>query len=142
MIKIRTPEGVETVVWISKLKLRLPADHSWVAIPVSYWMGDDIGSEDLYSAFERGLIEVRVKDQVVYPDWYLNVLTPSVRVPEEFLEEDTDAVIEHLAKLREDAHPALWVILRRELFTRELSGSNREHVIGFLQTDVGQVQGD
>ena len=139
MIKIRTPEGVETTVWISKLKLRLPANHSWVVIPVSYWMSDDTGSEDLYSAFERGLIEVEIKAQTVYPDWYLNVLTPNVRVPEEFLEEDTDAAIEHLSKLREDAHPALWAILRRELFTRELSGRNREHVISFLQTDLGQV---
>jgi len=119
-------------VWISGPKLRLPADHSWVVISVNYWTGDDAGSDDLYSAFERGLIEVKVKDQSMYPDWYLNVIAPNVRIPEEFLEETEQAALEHLSRLRADAHPALWAILRRELFTRELSGRNRELIVGFL----------
>lgn len=140
MIEIRTPSGVESTVWISSLKLRLPANHSWVAIPVSYWMGDDAGSDDLYSAFERGLIEVKIEGQSVYPDWYLNVIAPNVRIPEEFLEEGESATLEHLSRLRADAHPALWAILRREFFTRELSGRNREHIVGFLQTDLIQAQ--
>lgn len=136
MIEIRTPPSIESVVWISGLKLRLPSDHSWVALPVDYWMGAAEGSADLFSAFERGLIEVKISDQPLYPDWYLNVLAPSVRVPEELLEEGEDVALEHLSRLRVDAHPAIWAILRRELFTCELSGRNRERVVGFLQADL------
>lgn len=135
LIEIRTPTGIETTVWISSLKLRLPADHSWVAIPVSYWMSDDTGSDDLYSAFERGLIEVEIRDQSVYPDWYLNVIAPNIRVPEEFLEEEESVALEHLSRLRADAHSAVWAILRREFFTRELSGRNRESIVEFLQAE-------
>ncbi len=140
MISIRTPQSVDSTVLVSSLNLRLPADHSWVYIPVNYWVGDDEGSVDLYSAFERGLIEVKIDDQSEYPDWYLNVLVPNVRIPEEFLEEEENVTLVHLSRLRKDAHSAIWAILRREFFTRELSGRNRENVVEFLQTDLIQVQ--
>lgn len=140
MIEIRAPLSVETSVWISFPKLRLPSDHSWIVIPTDFWMGDDAGSDDFYKAFERGLIEVRVQGQSMYPDWYLNVIAPSVRIPEEFLKEEEDTTLEHLSRLREDAHPAIWTILRREFFTRELSGGNRERIVKFLQTDLVQAQ--
>jgi len=140
LIEIRTSIGVESSVWISSLKLRLPGNHSWVPVPDNYWVDDDEGSDDLFGAFERGFIEVRVTGQVLYPDWYLNVLAPNVRVPEEFLEEGESETLAHLLRLRADAHPAIWSILRREFFTRELSGRNRERVIDFLQTELIQVQ--
>lgn len=142
MIEIRTPPRIESTVLISGLALRLPSDHSWVTLPTNYWVGDDEGSDDLFSAFERGLIEVNITGQSAYPDWYLNVLTPNVRIPEEFLEEGESATLAYLSKLREDAHPAIWAILRREFFARELSGRNREYVVEFLQTDLIQLQED
>lgn len=142
LIAIRTPPSVDSTVLISSLNLRLPANHSWVIIPTNFWTGSDEGSADLYSAFERGLIEVKVEGQFEYPDWYLNVLTPNVRIPEEFLEEGDDETLSHMARLRKDAHPAIWAILRREFFTRELLGRNRESVTSFLQSDLIPVQED
>lgn len=140
MIAIRTHPSIDSTVLVSGPKLRLPTDHSWVVLPVNYWTGDDEGSADIYSAFERGLIEVRIEDQIEYPDWYLNVIAPNVRIPEEFLEEEENITLNHLRRLRKDAHSAIWAILRREFFTRELSGRNRGSVVEFLQTDLIPVQ--
>jgi len=100
-------------------------------------MGDGEGSEDLYSAFDRGLVEVRVTGQTVYPDWYLNVLAPKIRVPEELLDESEEAVMEHLSRFREDAHAAVWAILRREMYSLEISGQNRTRVVEFLSAGEG-----
>ena len=56
------------------------------------------------------------------------------------MDEEESEALTHLALLSEDAHPAIWAILRREFFVRELSGRNRTHVIEFLRTDSIQVQ--
>lgn len=142
MIKIRTPEAIDTSVWITSLKTRLPSDHSWVTLPVMYWTGDDEGTADLYEAFDRGLIEVSVEDQDIFPSWYLDVLAPNVRVPEEILEEAEDFIVEYLAEFRRGAHSAIWTIVRKGLYAREMERDQRESVIRLLQSDIGQESGD
>ena len=134
MIAIRTPEDVESAVWISKLNLRLPADHGWIVLPMGFWSGDAEDSEDLEHAFEQGLIEVRITGQRMYPAWYLNVIAVNVRTPSELLEDTNEAaVLSRLGVFRKDAHPALWAIACKELYMQELTGRNRSAVVQFLQ---------
>lgn len=136
MIKIRTPEAVVAAVWITSLNMRLPSDHSWVILPVKYWTGDDDGASDLYDAFDRGLIEVSVADQGVYPSWYLEVLAPNVRVPEEVLAEAEDVVVEYLTEFHRGAHAAIWAIVRKGLYAREMAQLKRDSVIHLLQSGI------
>lgn len=137
MIDIRVAPEIKSSVHISELGLRLPGNHSWVVLSTNLWIGSGEGADDLRDAFEQGLIEVRVQDQEVYPDWYLDVIAENVRIPVELLEEgDEDAVVKRLTQLREQAHPAMWAVIRRALYVQELEGANRFAVIHYLQPQL------
>jgi len=134
MVEIRSALEVDSSVHISEMNLRLPNDHSWVVLPTNLWIGSGDGADDLRDAFEQGLIEVRVQDQDVYPDWYLDVLAENVRVPTELLDPDDDVeVVAQLTQLREHTHPAMWAIIRKELYVQEIEGANRTAVADYLQ---------
>ena len=131
MIEIRVAKDIRSTVYISGPKLRLPSDYSWVVLPQIYWLGNSSGANDLYRAFDQGLIEVRVSNQEVFPNWYLDVIAHLIQLPEDFL--DSDEVVHNLRSLCKDAPPPMWAAAKRELYIRELSGLNRTHVLELLQ---------
>lgn len=134
MIEIRVAPEVESSVHISGLNLRLPGNHSWIILLTHLWTGSGEGADDLQDAFEQGLIEVRISDQEIYPDWYLDVLAENVRAPVELLEvADEDTVVKQLVQLREHSHPVMWAIMRRGLYAQEIEGTERLAVINCLQ---------
>lgn len=134
MVEIRLAPGIDSSVHISELGLRLPSDHGWVVLPTNLWAGSGEGADDLRDAFEQSLIEVRVRDQEVYPDWYLDVIAENVTAPIELLEDSNEEmVVAQLTKLRELAHPVMWAIIRRALHVQELEGAKRVAVVNCLQ---------
>jgi hypothetical protein len=133
MIEIRKHPNVTASLHISGLGLKLPEDGSWVFISSRFSPSDIASSKDLKSAFELGLIEMRiVGDYRDAPDWFFKVYASGVRIPVEILENTEAVTLQEVHRLHSSAHPLMWCILRSGLFTAECSGNNRSAILNEL----------
>lgn len=133
MVEVRSASDVETSVHIGKLNLPLPIDHSWIPLPLECWVGTCAAYSDLYSAFDMNLIEVRIQGQSEYPQWYLDVLTPSFESADSILSDHAEVVLKKITNIKTTAHPVIWSIIRSVLYQAELLGDCRDDVINILQ---------
>ena len=140
MVEVRSAEVIETSVHIGKLNLPLPNDHSWVPLPVDCWIGTCDAYSDLYTAFDTNLIEVRIIGQSEYPQWYLDVLSPNFESVERLLHDSEDLVVSKIENIMTTAHPAIWLIIRRNLYQNELLGEGRPAVTHLLQPNMHALE--
>lgn len=132
MVEVRKALGIESALHISDINLRLPSDHSWIAVPDSVWA--DGGSVNLQRAFDDGLVDMRISGGGDVPTWYLKGIEQHVRIPVELLDSlDEVEIVEKLNRIRKDAHPTVWEIIRRKLFALERRGDNRSKIVGLLR---------
>jgi len=133
MIEIRKHPDVEAALYISGLGLKLPEDHSWIIVSERFSEDEIESSQDLASAFNTGLIEMRIDgDYSNAPGWYLNAYTRAVHIPVELLEDNDLAVVQALQNLKAAAHPIMWAIVRIGLFEAEKQGQDRSTVLDML----------
>lgn len=133
MIKIRKHLDVRQSLHISSMGLKLPEDFSWVGLSPRYSLDEIAEARDLKTAFELGLIEVEITgDYQDAPNWYIDAFVDNVRVPEEILDKTEQKAVECIARLRKDAHPIVWTIVRPRLYMAELFHGNRPEVLESL----------
>ena len=136
MLKIRKNPEVRSTVYITDINLKVPADGSWIPIPITITKNILENSNNLKQAYEYSLIDIDVIDNYNnVPDWYYEPYRNHVKVPVHILKNEEKDTIQLIERYRRDAHPIMWYIIRMGLQVQETKTFNRLLVLVTLEQE-------
>jgi hypothetical protein len=136
LLEIRKNPEVRSTVYITDINLKVPADGSWMPIPITVTKNMLENSNNLKQAYEYGLIDINVQGSYSQvPDWYYDPYHNHVKVPVNILKGKEQDVLHIIEQYRKDAHPIMWYIIRTGLLIQEAKTFNRPLVLAALEQE-------
>jgi hypothetical protein len=136
MVEIRRHPDIRSAVYITGFDIRIPADGSWLEI-INYTKSKLEKLDCLKQAYEKDLIELRTDNYDEVPSWFFDAYRGNVRIPNTLLKGDVIEVLSRVKKLKKEAHPIMWYILKSELFNIEMNNSARTLILSeLMENDI------
>ena len=136
MLEIRKNPEVRSTVYITDVNFKVPADGSWMPVPITLSKTVLENSTNLRQAYEYGLIDINVIcDYSNVPSWFYDLYRNHVRIPIHILKNSEYETIQIIEQYRKDAHPIMWYIIRCGLLVQELKLTNRPLVLAALEQE-------
>jgi len=137
MLTIRKNPDVKSTVYITDVNIKVPADGSWIEIPITLTKSILESAANLRQAYDYKLVDIDVLGSYrEVPNWFYEPYRYHVKVPIDILTNDNvETVLQVIEQYRKDAHPVMWYIIKTGLLVQESRKAARPLITAALEQE-------